>query len=415
MFELDVAYEMSAIEIAEDEERCNESLGYFVGEAVVVENHERYGDWQLNGGTTLKTPEAFMEIVKEMGDSKPMFANYVLPSGFSRILTPDDSGFNEPKHRYWPPELFKELANKINTLGSEGSGLPGYKGHAASYEMNQLPNPAVLWIAAENATNVQNGAHAVIARAYVYDHDNNRDYVKTGAFSSSSVSAIIRSKPQEMQGEEVVVIEQANFLSVDLVRKGMEGIKGTEKISVEGASMLTPEMLKLLATLNADQIKEHCPKAASELASVQGNVAAETSQLINKLQEKTEQNAELTFDATMAQKIAEELGCKTSELSSFVADYMTVQKDGIKAASETALNGIKNEQIRKVVAKRLASTVIKTVSEVAKIVETAHNEAKELIAELGFELGGVDENAQSSDTNFSVASLSMQKKLTREE
>ena len=195
MLDLDVAFESSVVKVGEDEENTeNVAFGYLADEVATVENHKRYGDWQLFTDTVLKTPEKFEKLVKEMGDESPMFVNYVLPSGFSRILTSDESGFNEPKHRYWSPDLFKQLANKINKLGSESSGLPGYRGHAASYDLHKLPPPAVLWVAAENATNVLNGSHAIIARAYVYRNENTREYVKTGAYDNASVQAVLKTQ-----------------------------------------------------------------------------------------------------------------------------------------------------------------------------------------------------------------------------
>jgi len=365
------------------------------------------GDWRLlDPPERLDIPQSFVDTVQEMGDDKPMFATYVVPMGFSRKLGVSEAAETDEKHRYWSEATIDRLIEKIRQ-----EQLPGNKGHASESTMQELPDPATLWVSAAKAEHAASGLKAAVIRGYVYDDGNNRMYVKTGAFRNVSPMAMVEQAPEVIEEHAVWHVTKSNPLSVDFVRQGTEGLRGAAQLSSEGAGMLTPEQLKLLAGLTLADLSEYRKDLVAEVAATKSDTKPDAT-LITEIGEVTKQATANLYDATVARETAKKLGCEVADLPRLATEFQSLNQSTISTAFEAALVGIENEKVREVVRTQLKDATFESPDDVKTAVESAMTFAKSVLVALGDDgkLGGVDENAQREKGN-AVASPFMAKKL----
>jgi hypothetical protein len=356
------------------------------------------GEYQILGNpTTLMVPEKFRQTIAESGDSKPMFITVAVPIGKSRILSADAN--KDRASRMWPEHVMDTLVDRINE-----SALPGYRGHAAKDEdLNKLPNAAVLWISAAKGQKVT-GEKAVLARGYVYDVDNNRHFLRTGAFNSVSPMAMSLQRPEVVDNEPVMMVEQANWLSLDFVRKNTEGIRGATVVSMEGAAvnMLTPEQKKLIAELGLTDLQQLNPALVSEIAKSastsnnSGGNDALVEKLTSRVQELTRENANYLVENTQLTQVAAVLGCKPEEVASHIGEIKAGSQALSRLAAENAISKLGESALRDVVAKRLKDVQFGSPQEAEEAVAREVATAKEYVAALGGNLGGINTSGGST-------------------
>ena len=367
---------------------------YLLGSRLTVESAlpsaaTQIGEYTLLGDPKeLLIPESFNKVIAEMGDTAPMFVTAAVPIRASRLLSSDSNPDHDIINRIWPEDVMDTLIDRIRE-----SGLPGYRGH---YEdLDNVPDSATLWLAATKGEK-STGERAVIVRGYVYDTQNIRQSIKTGALSTVSPMAMTSSRPEidDMTQQPGMLVERANWLSLDWVRPNTEGIRGAHVLSTERSDTgmnLTPEQRKLIAELNLDQLKEFNPKLVSEVAKSSASDNPKTTEALEKLVERvqtlTTENATLAIEASMLAQVATILGCKTTEVATKLADLTTMQRDSIKLAFESAVTKIPEGPTRDFIKKRLESKQFSSSKEAEDAVTSEVAAFKEYAAAMGLQAG----------------------------
>ena len=392
-----------------DKELFSELIGERVAlDLAIPEMKSQIGEYTITGDPKdLQIPEKFTKMIAEIGDTKPMFLTVAVPIGKSRVLTSSSNPAEDRAHRLWPEHVMDTLVERIKE-----SGLPGYRGHAT--DLDNVPDTTIMWVSATKGQKVT-GEKAVLARGYVYDVNNNRYFLKTGAFNTVSPMAMSRVTPEVAEdGEPVMLVEQANWLSLDFVRPNTEGIRGAAVVSMEGAKTgmtLTPEMRKIITELALKDLQELNPALVSEIAKS----AAPTSNapdntlvtsLTGRIQELVQENATLAIENSYLSQVATILGCKTGEVPSRITELKTLQANAANIAKETAIAKLGNNPLRDVVAKRLKDTQFGSVQEAEEAVTKEVATAKEYIAAMGgqFNLGGINSTVTIGGSGTSVLS-----------
>lgn len=232
----------------------------------------------------LKVPEKFAKSVESF-DKNPMYITLGVKSGFSKLGIEADrnAADKQPVHRYWPPEVIKGLINQVN----EGGLIEVIVG---ILNWCSLRHAAINWIVATEATHIPTGEMGGLFRGCVYDVENNRPEIRTGVINSGSIAAMIEVKPKTIENKRCSSVEHANFLSIDLVRKGTEGMRETKIIATEGANMpkeLAAEIVALLGTMDASTLKQYNPKLAAELSGNADKLSVADNNLLDRVQELT--------------------------------------------------------------------------------------------------------------------------------
>lgn len=358
------------------------------------------GDYTLlEGPETLKIPPSFAKKVSEMGDASPYYTTFAVPAGFSRFLGSNESASEDTPHRYWPESALDVLSNRIRNE----NGIPGHRGHARTDDhMKELPNPAVLWVSSAKAQDSK-GNKALIVRGYVYDVDNNRQYLKTGAFNTVSPSAIVDLKPVVIDQESartVNYVEKSNPLSLDFVRKFTEGLRGAAKLSSEGASMeLSAELMKAVASMEIADLEKVNPKLANELRSqntANKDVATAVSEMSTRFTNQVLETTKYMQGNAIAEEIAKRVGCEMSELPNHFKDFENLRQSQVALAIETALTGIKDDKLKKAIKDDLISRKISDPEQAKLQAESAISMLKIVAASRGEEFGSISDNTDDN-------------------
>jgi len=369
---------------------------------------QKVGDYTILGNPAdLQVPEKFKAVIRELGDDKPMFVTVAVPIGRSRVLTSNNNPAEDKPHRLWPESVMDTLVARIRE-----SGLPGYRGHYP--ELESVPDTSTLWVAATKGEK-PTGERAVLARGYVFNVSNNRQYIKAGAFNTVSPMAMSRVRPEVDQGDPVMLVEQANWLSLDWVRPNTEGIRGAEVISTEGAKsgmLLTPEQRKLITELGLSTLEELNPLLVAEIAKSASTTPNNTKDneiivsLTNRVQELTREVATLAVEKSVLEQVATTIGCKPTELVGKITELKALQMSAAQIACEAAIAKLGNSPFRDVVAKRLKDKQFGSPKEAEEAVAAEVATAKEYVAVLGnqLDLGGVKASGNSGGTGTGVLS-----------
>jgi len=372
-----------------------------IGEAAM---QDTIGNFKLSGPVeNLKIPEAFAKSVESF-DKNPMYITLGIKSGFSRLGIEANRNAPDTPHRYWPPESIQGLISQVN----EG-GLPGYRGHT---DLTTLPNVAVNWVAASEATHIQTGEAGGLFRGYVYDVDNNRPEIRTGVINSGSVVAMIEVKPKVIEKQRCSSVEQSNFLSIDLVRKGTEGMRETKIVATEGANMpkeLAAEIVALLGGMDASTLKMYNPKLAAELSGNADKLSVADNNLLDRVQELTLRSANLMAGDATASEAAKLMGCEVTGLLEEIRKLLTLRKTAVEMAINDEISKITSKSLQELCKKRLVAQEIATVEEVKPAVESVIEFCKAIIATKADEnsLGSVDDDTSGKKKKFSIASSDM--------
>jgi len=377
------------------------------GELAFEQGVTQLGSYTLTGSASeLAVPQKFMDTIKALGDTSPTFATYAVPMGFSHYLSYDESA--SIPNRFWPESFLDSLINKVNE-----QGLPGYRGHASEWEMSSLPNPAVMWVAAAKAVHEQTGNQAALVRGYVYPIDGNIPYVKTGAFDNVSPSALVKARPEVIEGQECMFVEQSNVLSLDFVRKGMQGFKGAKQIASEGATMKRkPEEITLISELAVQELKEFNPALYQQIASEASAIKQSdtTAELTTQIGTLVKEKIGLMVNASVAEEMATVLGCEVAKLPELAKELASLKIEQVKTTLAAELAKIESTDMRKAVEAEVSKRTYNNPAEAVLAVESAVSLTKSIIAAMGGQLGGQN-SEQKNEKGNSVASPAMQKMM----
>jgi hypothetical protein len=365
-------------------------IGDLIGEAVAYETSipelkTEFGKYTLlDSPETMMIPDSFKAMIAEIGDTKPMFVTVAVPIGLSRSLGPDPNV--DTPHRRWPEHVMDTLAESIRQ-----SPLPGHRGH--QQDLNVVADPAVLWVAAGKGETLT-GEKAILARGYVYDANNNRHFIKTGSFNSVSPLAMSRVKPEMEDDKPVMLVEQANWLSLDFVRKNTEGIRGAAIVTMEGADMkLTPEQVKLISELSKTDLEQYNPVLVAELGkSSTSNTRDDTALkgMTDRVQELTRENATLMVENATLTGIAQILGCESKDLPGKIAELQALKASATQIAMAGEIAKIGSTALRNVVEKRLKDVKFSSTEEAVAAVVSEVAAANEYIASMSGGFGAVN-------------------------
>src|SRR3990167_8604864 len=187
----------------------------------IVENP---ADVVLNTGETLDVDPEFMKTVKEtLKDESPLFVTFAIQQGYSKAMIGPDKNV---KNRYWPGEIIYKIADVINE-----SGLPSYLGHAKTKaDLDDLPLPPIKWVKAAKGVHSQTGDAVALIKGYVMPSQVQvKELLHTRTLDSASIFGPVEHKIVSEQAEDgrmksVRHVTAFQPTSVDLVRKGMEGM-----------------------------------------------------------------------------------------------------------------------------------------------------------------------------------------------
>ena len=334
-----------------------------------------------------------------------MFVTVAVPVGKSRFLSSNSDPAKDKPNRLWTEPVMQTLVAKIRE-----TGLPGYRGHAV--DLDRVPDTAVQWISATMGEK-PTGEKAVLARGYVHNVNNNREFLRAGAFNTVSPMAMSRTRPEvDEDGVPVTTVEQANWLSLDFVRPNTEGIRGAAVVSMEGAKTtmtLTPEQRKLIAELGLTDLQEFNPKLVSEIAKTSTSQShaqdnEQVTNLLNRVQELTKETVNLMIKSSYLDQVAGVLGCKTEEITGKLTELKAMQANSAKLACESAISKLGNNPLREVVAKRLKDKSFGSAQEAEEAVASEVATAKEYIALAGGHLGGVNSTGNTGGAGSGVLS-----------
>lgn len=320
----------------------------------------------------LNIPDDFKEKIKDIGDESPMYVTFAMPFGFSRMLSANKE--ETIKHRYWPSNTRDSFATKIRE-----EGLIGYRGHPGFFNEDGFAEPVVQWVSAVKAKRIVDGVESLLVRGYMYDVGNTRNLAKTNVLRSASVRALVKEKPETIENESVLLVEEANPLSFDFVPPGTEGIVGTNQLCFGGESAMefTAEQAKFVSSLTETDLKEYNPKLVSVLGKETGEADAK---LLERLQEQTNKALDFAVGYETAKKLAEVLNCDLNELISKITDLKQLAGERAKFALEAAIKELP-ENIRFFATKELKDKTFNSVKEAQEAVQNIHDLVKRLAAD----------------------------------
>jgi len=355
------------------------------------------GDYRVEG--SLKVPDDFPH-----GEDDPMFVTVAIPAGPSRMLGISDSAETDKPHRYWPEKQIDGFVKTVN----DSRRIPAYGGHPRDVAAlaSEHPAPVALWITAAKGIHTQTGKPAALLKGFVYNSNNNRQLIRTGAMNVVSPTTMITSKPGTIEGRRYDIVQESALLSVDFVRNRTEGIRGAavQSLSSEGASMeLTADQIKLITELSVEQLRQYNPVLVEGLAKESAGTSPE---LLAQLDTQIKSNAQLMVTAAVSTNLASELGCEVAELPKFVTEFKTLRENQVKLATESALTEIKVDGVRELVRKQLSDKKFENAEAAKLAVESAHATTKEILGAAGVQLGAVGGTTKpASGGGFAKSSL----------
>ena len=353
----------------------------------IVQKEDKYvvGEWALvDSPDGLQVPEAFSESIKDI-DDKPMYTTYVMPFGFSRMLSAENGEVEEKHHRFWPKEQMLKFSDVIKR-----EGLVGYKGHGGFLDDPSYREPAVMWVSAVEASNILDGRNALIVKGYVYDNGATRAHIKTNAIESASVMALVETSTEVMDGQEVQYVKKCRPISFDFVERNMEGIKGTKKLAISGESamVLNAEQKKLISSISASEFSEYNPIESQKLqASESGN-----TEMLEKHQALIKENIELLTGSEITAKLAEEFGCQPKDLIGICTNLKSIQTEAAKSTLTSEISKLP-DAMQKLVKLDLSDFEPKSAKEASEKVSKAVEKAKILAAAIGLSVESGNDDA----------------------